>query len=213
MLKQLVIPFFVLTVAAIGCGSSSSTPDAAGKAGTNGGAGTAAAGTNGAAGTAAAAGTNGAAGTAAAAGTNGAAGTAAAAGHDGGAAGTGSDGGAGTTGAAGHDGGPPDAAGEAGAIPACPAEAKLSTNTVKIDAVTFCKNFLESCSGLENGANAFTIPTAYSTEAMCEASWTANTAAVGCRSYHLCGNAVGNTEPNRKLHCPHALGLNGVCTN
>ncbi|HMC94622.1 MAG TPA: hypothetical protein VKO16_07615 [Polyangia bacterium] len=205
MLKKLLIPCFAIAAAfAIGSsGCSSSTPSTTGKAGSGGGtAGGAAGGAAGAAG--GAAGTTGAAGADA-----GAAGTTGAAGADAGAAGTtgaaGADAGAaGTTGAAGADGGA-----DGGAIPACSAEAKMSTFAGKIDAVTFCKNFLANCTGI----TGFTIPEGYATETACEASWTANTVATGCRSYHLCGNAVGKDLAARTTHCPHALGMGGVCTN
>jgi hypothetical protein len=208
-LKKLVVPILVLSAAVVfsnvGCDSDSSTT---GTAGTGGGAGTSGAAGTGTAGTGSAG--TGSAGTGAAgtgsAGT-GAAGTGAA---GTGAAGTGAAGtGAAGTGAAGTGAAGTGAAGTGGdTIPACPSAATMANNTTKVSKEVFCKNFLKECSNLAG----FTIPAGYATEAACEASWDANTAAVGCRSYHLCGNAVGQSEAARKTHCPHALGM-GACTN
>src|SRR5882672_2674388 len=134
MLYKLLIHCFIFaTSVAIGCSSSSTTgkDGGAGKGGSGGGTAGAAGGTAGAAG-----GTAGAAG-----------GTAGAAGGTAGAAGStaGHDGGTDATGTAGSDGGSSDSGGE---IPACPAGSTSPNFADKLEAATFCKNFLATCSGL-----------------------------------------------------------------
>jgi hypothetical protein len=216
MLKQLVIPFFVLSIAAVGCGSSSSgTPDgSAGHVGTAGTTGTAGAtaGTTGTAG--ATAGTTGTAGATAGttgtagatAGTTGTAGTGADA-----AAGTGADAAAGTGVDAGHDAvidsGADTGSSTATAEALCPAKRTATNAAVPYSAADFCAAYLDICS-----ANLGAI-----TAANCEATYTAfagktitagGTDLQSCVSYHLCNAQT----MDKGTHCPHAQGL-GACAH
>jgi hypothetical protein len=212
MLKKLLIPAFVFTVAVVGC-SSSSTPSSDGGAGKTGTAGSTAgttgsagstAGTTGTAG--ATAGTTGTAGATAGttgtagatAGTTGTAGSdgGAVAGHDGGTAGSDGGGAAGSDGGgvAGSDGG--GAAGSDGgtAIPTC---TSTTGESAAMSAENFCKIFLATCG---------TATTGYTTTAECMTAYTASVAKPNlhmCVSYHLC-NAVANTGTMRTTHCGHA---------
>jgi hypothetical protein len=215
MLKKLLIPAFVFTVAAIGCSSSSnttkdggagSTGAAGSTAGTTGAAGSTA-GTTGAAGSTA--GTTGAAGsTAGTTGTAGAAGSAAGAGGSAAGAGGSAAGAGGST--AGHDGGAAGSAGgttgtdggaagnngnDGGGVPAC---TSTSATSEAMPAAKFCTILLADCGATHVG---------YTTQAECEATYTALGVAKPttqkCTSYHLC-NAAGSTGGDRTTHCGHA---------
>jgi hypothetical protein len=77
------------------------------------------------------------------------------------------------------------------------------TNTDALAAPVFCQNLIANCTSL---------PTAYSTQALCEAAYTLSTKQ-HCQSYHLCWGVEGkdNTAgPNPTTHCPHAEGM-GPC--
>jgi hypothetical protein len=220
MLKKLLIPFFVISVAAVasnGCGSSS-TPAKDGGAG----AGTAGKGTAGAGGGTAGAGTAGA-GTAGAtvdAGTAGA-GTAGA-GTDAGTAGAGTD--AGTAGATVTDSGTDSSsdATEGGGAPnvaalklECPTKIAATTSATPFTAEDFCALYADAC-----GAMTFTGAL---TSADCVATYTAwaskkvsGMATVGvqnCVSYHVC-NAELPAVGSATTHCPHAAASASpvVCT-
>jgi len=208
MLKKLAVPFLTLAIATYGFGCSSSTSNngtggSGGAGGKGGGAGTTAAGGKGggAAGSSAA-GTNGSGGAAgsSAAGTNGGGGSAVA-GSAGGAAGSSA---AGTSGG-GHPGG-----GNNGNKPDGSAMADCTvtdaTGTDKLAAPIFCAQLEVNC------------PTQFATftsRAACEAAYTSS-GQEHCRSYHMCWGVEGITMEggvgNPGLHCPHTIGLNGVCT-
>ncbi|HEX4406989.1 MAG TPA: hypothetical protein VH560_19255 [Polyangia bacterium] len=203
MLKKLLIPFFVISVAAVasnGCGSSGGT---AGKGGAGGG-------TAGAGGGTAGAGTAGA-GTAGA-GTAGA-GTAGA-GTDAGTAGAGTD--AGTAGAtvdagtAGADGGGADMSTDADVTASCTVSTDAPTTAV-LSAEAFCANVVAECTATTAG---MAVPATY-TMSSCMATYGAKSAAsMHCQSYHLCwgveGKGAGPKDPT--THCAHAWG-GGPCAN
>jgi hypothetical protein len=200
-LKQLAVPFFVLSLAAFGCSSSNNSTGAAGSGG--GSAGTGAAGT-GAAGTDAGAAGTGAAGTGVAGtGADAAAGTGADA-----AAGTGADAAAGVTGT---DGGLDtivdtgvDAVNLTADETLCATKRTEMMSAVAYSAADFCAVYADIC-----GATAFTGALTTGDCITMYNSWAGKTVAgaatsvQSCVSYHVC-----NAQTMEKaLHCPHAAGM------
>ena len=194
MLKKLLIPFFVISVAAVatnGCGSSSGGGGTAGKTGTAGaGGGTAGTGT---------AGTGTAGSGTAGAGTD--AGTAGA-GTDAGTAGAGTDSGTDTS---------TDSGSDASTLPACTSGTATSAPLSPAD---FCANLIAKCGAVDSPAGAHPIPATYMTMAECMTTYTANTTTVKtCQSYHLCWGVEGvqnTTGADPATHCQHAWGA-AVC--
>jgi hypothetical protein len=215
MLKKLLIPFFVISVAAVatnGCGSSSGGGGTAGKTGTAGagGAGGGTAGTGTAGTGTAGSGTAGAGTDAGTAGAGTDAGTAGA-GTDAGTAGAGTD--AGTAGA-GTDSGTDtstDSGSDASTLPACTSGTATSAPLSPAD---FCANLIAKCGAVDSPAGAHPIPATYMTMAECMTTYTANTTTVKtCQSYHLCWGVEGvqnTTGADPATHCQHAWGA-AVC--
>ncbi len=220
MLKKLLIPFFVISVAAVasnGCGSSSGGGGTAGKAGTAGaGGGTAGAGTagSGTAGSGTAGSGTAGSGTAGS-GTAGSGTAGAAAGTDGGSAGAGTD--AGTAGAgtdagtagAGTDGGS-DASDSGGAPNVasleavdCPAKRTAMNAATPFSATDFCANLDENVCGAQTFTDALTADDCvamYTAWASKKVNGQPTVGVQNCTSYHLC-NAV---TMSAATHCPHA---------
>jgi hypothetical protein len=222
MLKKLLIPFFVISVAAVasnGCGSSS-TPAKDGGAG----AGTAGKGTAGAGGGTAGAGTAGA-------GTAGAtvdAGTAGA-GTDAGTAGAGTDAGtagactdAGTAGASTDSG--TDSASDAtdgGGAPnvaalklECPTKITAANAATPFTAEDFCALYADACgtmtfTGALTSADCVATYNSWSTKKIMGAP---TVGVQNCVSYHVCNAESSATAP--ATHCPHAAATASpvVCT-
>ena len=205
MLKIITVSFFTLSLAAIGCGSSTpSKPNTTGGAGTTGSAGvtgssgsTGEAGFSGSAGSTGEAGTTGAAGVTGEAGTTGTAGTTgeAGAGGRGGSTGTAGTGGSqGSGGTTGKDGGTD---GSVAKIPKC---TSTKATSPAMSPTTFCEIFLSVCG---------TGHTGYMTQAECLATYgalhTTKPMREMCQSYHLC-NADAASGAARTLHCTHAAG-------
>ena len=91
-------------------------------------------------------------------------------------------------------------------VPACTTTDPAPPSTAQLTPANFCAIFLDECTGATN----FTIPAGYTTQAMCETSFTALTATQkACRSYHLC-NAASMSGAAKGTHCGHAVGM-GSC--
>jgi hypothetical protein len=226
MLKKLLIPFFVISVAAVasnGCGSSSNTSGTAGKGGTAGaGGGTAGAGTAGS-GTAgsgtAGAGTAGS-GTAGA-GTAGSGSAGAAAGTDGGSAGAGTagaDGGSAGAGTAGTDGGSDASDSGAPNVAAlkleCPTKITAANAATPFTADEFCALYADACGSMTfTGAltSADCVAT-YNSWATKKIMGSPTVGVQNCVSYHVCNAESSATAP--ATHCPHAAATASpmVCT-
>jgi hypothetical protein len=89
-------------------------------------------------------------------------------------------------------------------IPAC---TSLGLASPAMSAADFCAIFLNGCSDV----SGFTIPTGYTTMAMCETSYAALTEELRmCRSYHLCTAVSPDNMGTTMLHCLHATGT-GDC--
>jgi hypothetical protein len=216
MLKKLAVPFLTLALATFGCSSSTSNNGTGGSGGAAGGKGggagaSAAGGKGGGAAGSSAAGTSGGGGAAgsSAAGTNGGGGSAAA-GSGGGAAGSsaaGTNGGGGAGGAAGgHPGGGANGKPDASFMADC--NVTSATGTDKLSAPVFCTNLFAYCSNI----TGLTLP---ATEKACEDLYTSS-GQEHCRSYHLCWGVEGITMDGGTgkpmIHCPHTIGMGGVCT-
>jgi len=112
----------------------------------------------------------------------------------------GTTGAAGTSGAGGRGGA---TGGAGGSLPLCTSD---TLTDPAMSAADFCAIFLNGCSGVPG----FTIPSGYTTVAMCETSYAALTEATRmCRSYHLC-TAVAPNMNTTMAHCLHATGT-GEC--
>jgi hypothetical protein len=227
MLSKLAAPLLILGLATglatLGC-SSDSGDDTSGKGG-NGyaggkGGGTAAGGTSGGAAGAPAGGSGGSAGTAAggsSAGGHAGTGTGgtSAGGSNGGSSAGGSAGGStggssagGSTGgsSAGGSTGGSSAGGSGGSAVVVNANCTVTTNSgAPLTAAIFCENYLANCGAARTG---------YTNMGECVTSFMGVSATLQtCRSYHLCwgveGQGAGPKDP--VAHCPHTVGLNGVC--
>ncbi|HEY7373260.1 MAG TPA: hypothetical protein VIF57_13945 [Polyangia bacterium] len=89
-------------------------------------------------------------------------------------------------------------------IPVCTSQGLASP---AMSAADFCAIFLNGCSDV----SGFTIPTGYTTMAMCEASYAALTEDLRmCRSYHLCTAVSPDNMGTTMAHCLHATGT-GDC--
>jgi hypothetical protein len=209
MLSKLAAPLLILGLATglatLGC-SSDSGDDTTGKGG-NGyaggkGGGTAAGGTSGGAAGAPAGGSGGSAGTAA--------GGSSAGGHagtaTGGSSAGGSNGGSSAGGSAGGSTGGSSAGGSGGSAVVVNANCTVITNAGDpLTPQVFCENYLANCG---------TARTGYTNMGECVTSFMGVSATLQtCRSYHLCwgveGQGTGPKDP--VAHCPHTVGLNGVC--
>jgi hypothetical protein len=206
MLKKLVVPFFSLAIASFGCSSSTTNT---GTGGSGGAGGHATGGTTGSGGTSATGGAGGHA-------TGGAGGTTTATGGAGGQTATGGAGGVKATGGAGGQtatggagghatGGAGGATADAG-IPQC--TVTDATGTDVLSASAFCANLFAFCSNV----SGLTLPTS---EQECEDIYS-HSGQEHCRSYHLCWGVEGITMDGGvgipMTHCPHTLGMKGVCT-
>jgi hypothetical protein len=202
MLKKLAVPFLVLSLAAFGCSSSSTTTTDGGKGGSGGGAG-------GGAGGATDGGTGGHGGGGGAGGAGGGQGGAGggqggAGGHGGAGGGTGGGAGGATDGGTGGAGGATDGSTD-GVNVAAACTGKTDANATPFTADQFCAIFEQVCAN---------VPGITITPSDCVATYNGFNSTPedggahgqqGCRSYHLCNAFNVGAMP----HCYHAEGRNG----
>jgi hypothetical protein len=209
MLRKLAVPFLMLSLAAFGCGSSSSSNTDGGKGGSggsSGGAGGAAGGKGGAAGGSATGGATGSGG-AAGGGAGGAKGGAGGGATDSGAGGASTDGGGSDTSTG------SDAASDGNTI-AAQAMAKclgpdgsasameMDNNGTPFSTEEFCALFEQVCGAVAGVTITPANCTAYYNGLSSSPDAGEANGAKGCRSYHLCNAARVGVMP----HCYHAEG-------
>ena len=114
-------------------------------------------------------------------------------------------GGAGTSASGGKGGG---ANGKPDASSMADCTVTTMSGTDKLSAPVFCANLFAYCSNI----SGLTLP---STEKACEDLYTQSNQE-HCRSYHMCWGVEGITMDGGvgkpSVHCPHTIGMGGVCT-